>query len=680
MMPSFPTIDDHGRDLIRRAAERGNPIFRELGLAPDAVAAAFASAGSALESAQPPMLLEAIVRMAGRPPLIVRNDRVEGKTTLLEDPADRQAFPHDIADRITRAERFLPSIGRIEFVNHPKSWGGSGWVLASDGGGVLVVTNRHVAIEVARRTHRGDGVFLYSPGNARYGARFNSAEEPGPPAVPGRQHRIEGFSYIADDMQADVALARLQVPVDGGALPQAIPLADHDPENADLVAVIGFPAADPYRNDPTTMERYFRGLYDIKRFSPGRITAAAPGEVLSHDCTTLGGNSGSPVLSLQHGQVVAVGLHFAGRYGVANSAVRASTLRGLLAGERGLVPGTAMPDAGKPGASGPDSAAPDSTDPDSTDPDSADSERRDPRRAATQFAGRPGYDRGFLQAADVPLPALPASLAIARPSDADDDRPHELRYRHFSVLYSAAQKMPALCALNIDGTRMQPLKRRSITWGKDLRLPEDIQLGSADYAAPEIDRGHLVRRAATNWGDDPDIARQADADSFQYTVCAPQHLGLNRSHQLWLGLEDHVLTSTVTHGFRANVLAGPVFTDDDPPLGGSGTAIPMAFWKLVAMLAEAEDGILRLHVTAYVLSQGPLIQAMLARQGQSESVEGFAFGAWRSFQVRVGDLAAMLDYDFGSLPASDPLARQVARAETTVLPIRPIDRPEDIVL
>ena len=643
-------ISDRSRDLIRRAAERGNPILRELGLVPDDVATAFCAPGSALESAHPPMFLEAIVRLAGRPPLAVRNDRVEGKTALLEDPTDRAAFPHDIADRITAVERFLPSVGRVEFVNHAKSWGGTAWVVQDDPAGPLIVTNRHVAVAVARRTHRGDGVFLFAPtSGARYGARFSTAEEPGTPADATRLHRVEGFTWIADDLQADVALARLRLPA--SAAPVAIPLADSDPESDELVAVVGYPAADPYRNDPGAMERYFRGLYDIKRFSPGRITAAGADEVLSHDCTTLGGNSGSPVISLE--RRVAVGLHFAGEYGVANSAVRASTLRALMAGERGLVPGTALHD---------------------TD------ERRDPQRPADHFAGRPGYDPQFLRVAAVPLPVLPGWLDLARPSHVDADRPFELRYRHFSVLHSAARKMPALCALNIDGAQMRPLKRRSIGWVKDLRLPESIQLVCADYGDPEIDLGHLLRRAATNWGPDDDTARQADADSFHYTVCAPQHADLNRSHTMWLGLEDYILSSTVTHGFRANVMAGPVFTPDDPPLGETGTTIPLAFWKVVTMLAQDEDEVLRLHVTAYVLSQGPLIQAMLTRQGRSEGIEGFAFGAYRTFQVQLTDLAQTLGYDFGSLPGFDPLARRVERSETAALPLRPIDRPDDIVL
>ena len=185
-------LSDRSRDLIRRAAERGNPALHELGLNADEVTTAFRAPGSSLESAHPPMFLEAIVRLAGRPPLKVRNDRVEGKTALLEDANDGTAFPLDIADRISGVERFLSSVGRVEFVNHAnKTWGGTAWVVQNDPTGPLIVTNRHVAVEVARRTHRGDGVFLFAPtSGARYGARFNTAEEPGVPPDAARLHRI----------------------------------------------------------------------------------------------------------------------------------------------------------------------------------------------------------------------------------------------------------------------------------------------------------------------------------------------------------------------------------------------------------------------------------------------------------------------------------------------------------
>jgi endonuclease G len=585
-----------------------------------------------------PTELEAIVRVTGRPPLLVRNGEVQGLSALTGD------FPPDVDGRIVAVQKFLPSVGRIEFVNHDMDWGGTGWVIAEDGPDhYLIVTNRHVAQIVARRTWRGDGVFMFSRfGAHRYGAAIDFGEEEGVAPDPATLLPVERFTYIADDISADVALARVPRPADEHAPVAPLPLADTDGEDGEMVATVGYPAADGFRNNLEDMERYFRGLYDVKRFAPGFLKVDAGASVLSHDCTTLGGNSGSPLISLDRARVV--GLHFAGRYGVGNSAVRSSTLRRLLDGGAAAKPGAALP--------------------------AVDAESRDGTHDAGHFAGRAGYDPDFLRVAPVPLPVIPDGalprlsrpLDLARPADATEARPHELRYQHFGVLYALAMKQPVLAALNIDGERAIPIKRGRDRWFKDLRIDEAAQLDREDYGDPEIDRGHMVRRAATNWGTDAAEARLADADSFHYTNAAPQHLGLNRSRAKWLGLEDYILTNARTFGFRACVFTGPVFTDADPQLGQTGAPLPMHFWKVVAMLAEAEDEVIRLHATAYLLSQGQLIQVMLAARGETEALEGFAFGAFKTFQVRIADLAEMTGYDFGPLVQADPLAR----AEETV--------------
>src|SRR5262249_48739612 len=106
-------------------------------------------------------------------------------------------------------------------------------------------------------------------------------------------------------------------------------LADREAANRELVALIGYPAYDP-RNDADAMHRYFNDLYDVKRFAPGLILKATADAVLSHDCTSLGGSSGSTLMSLE--QKKAVGLHFAGVYGKENSAVGVDTIKKLLHG------------------------------------------------------------------------------------------------------------------------------------------------------------------------------------------------------------------------------------------------------------------------------------------------------------------------------------------------------------
>jgi endonuclease G len=614
-------------EKAQRVLDASPPILEEFKVTVAEADALLRKPISSLEAAKgEPTFLEAIVLAVGRPPLIVKNAEVQGKHTLNTD------FPADIAEQITRVEKFLPSVGRMEFLFHDMAWGGTAWVIEEETDHFLIATNRHVAEIVARRTFRGDGVFMFAPANVPYGAQVDFVEEVNGDADPKSVFRVEKFTYLADDASADVAIGRIKKPQDGGHALRALTLAGDDLDSDQVVAVVGYPARDSLRNDVTQMERYFQGLYDVKRFAPGFLKVQPGVSILSHDCTTLGGNSGSPVLRLSDGKVV--GLHFAGRFAVGNSAVRASTLRDILDGTvPPFVPGTEM----------------------------SMQERRDGAHEVDHFAGRRGYDPDFLQVATIPLPKVPEGIVLSTPTDATDDRPHELKYQNFGILHSGVLKSPILAAMNLDGTQTRPQKRGNDKWYSDGRLDASEQLGKEDYDDPAIDRGHLIRRAATNWGATEDEAKLSNADSFHYTVASPQHMAFNRSHNQWLGLENYIMSNARTHGFRCSVFTGPVLRGDEPELKETGSPIPMHYFKVVVMLAEEEGsmGIIRPHATAYLLSQGRLIQDMQIGRGDTESTEGFAFGEFKTFQTRISDLEEMSGFDFGDLKDADPLARQV---------------------
>ena len=59
------------------------------------------------------------------------------------------------------------------------------------------------------------------------------------------------------------------------------------------------------------MERIYGKIYNKKRLAPGGVTGVEPTRIL-HNCTTLGGNSGSVVIDLDSGE--ALGLHFSGSF------------------------------------------------------------------------------------------------------------------------------------------------------------------------------------------------------------------------------------------------------------------------------------------------------------------------------------------------------------------------------
>jgi S1-C subfamily serine protease len=91
-------------------------------------------------------------------------------------------------------------------------------------------------------------------------------------------------------------------------------------EQGRRVYVVGYPAWDGRRNDPEPMLRIFANIFNVKRLQPGEIDSTPDQRhIFVHDCSTLGGNSGSPVVDLETNQVI--GLHFGGRYLQGNSAV-----------------------------------------------------------------------------------------------------------------------------------------------------------------------------------------------------------------------------------------------------------------------------------------------------------------------------------------------------------------------
>ena len=94
------------------------------------------------------------------------------------------------------------------------------------------------------------------------------------------------------------------------------------------VAAIGYPWEDSrvsyqVRN---IMKRIFGGIYDVKRLAPGFLKTGDE-QVLRHDCSTLGGNSGSALIDIESGH--AVGLHARGA-GSLNEAVSAKTIGSIL--------------------------------------------------------------------------------------------------------------------------------------------------------------------------------------------------------------------------------------------------------------------------------------------------------------------------------------------------------------
>ncbi|RVI11978.1 hypothetical protein CN200_24710 [Sinorhizobium meliloti] len=258
--------------------------------------------------------IEAIIIPDKRPVFDIRNNSIVLPQGLLSGAEQLWTKLVTDAALTQRIEKVLPSIGRVELPGQTAiPYGGTGFVIG-DG---LLMTNRHVAEIFAR----GLGTTArFIPGR-RAGIDFRRDTDPG--AV------FEVASVLMIHPFWDMAVLK----VDGlpaAAAPGTLALDDARDLKGTEVVIVGYPAFDG-RNPGDVQDDLLHRRYQIKRLQPGKLQGTFEtnsfGKMVpagTHDCSTLGGNSGSPVINLENGQVV--GLHFAGRYLERNYLVPSSAL------------------------------------------------------------------------------------------------------------------------------------------------------------------------------------------------------------------------------------------------------------------------------------------------------------------------------------------------------------------
>jgi len=259
------------------------------------------------------------------------------------------------------------------------------------------------------------------------------------------------------------------------------------------------------------------------------------------------------------------------------------------------------------------------------------------------YGNRRGYDPDFLGTGSRSVPLLRLSDAIlddaAINREAGDPSEHVLHYHHFSVVMSKRRKLAYFTAVNIDGAKREhEVERKNDRWFLDPRIGKDEQVGEAVYAQNDLDRGHLVRRLDPAWGDSFEQAKVANDDTFHFTNCCPQHKNFNQNDTTWAGLEDYILDNAIAQDLRVSVFTGPVLSDQDPHY--REVQLPRQFWKVVALVKEGGS----LSATAYLLSQESLL----------DDLEGFEFGAYKTYQVTVRKVEELTSLDFGRLKDDDP--------------------------
>jgi len=607
--------------------------------------------------------LESIVMRQQRPVLAIKENETQLKFV---DQADSAIWKQ----RLVAAKPFLDdairAVGRIDLQGSRLDWVGTGWLVHDS----ILVTNRHVANEFAMRKGQG---FSFRMGNdGPVGASVDFLQEIANPQ--SLVFKLIRPLHIEEEPGPDVSFFEVEVSAGDARLAKPIALAGQA-VTTENVATIGYPAYDSRIPEPDLMEHIFGNTYNKKRLAPGGVTRVEQTRVL-HDCTTLGGNSGSVVVDLDSGN--ALGLHFSGSFLATNYAVRADVVRKLLnnvrSGRRTSVRPAATPRPGiapprprieRPQASGSLDALGRATltIPLTVTVSLGDTGLRAPARRpyappappvegddagdearVEDYLDRAGYQPDFLgKKFAVDLPEVVRDIDDVLDFEFNGAQETELRYEHYSVVMSRSRRMCFLSAVNIDGNLSKKSKR--VGWKWDPRLPKAQQIMNECYGdPPRFSRGHMTRREDPGWGNAA-TAKRGNEDSMHVTNTTPQMQAFNAP--IWLALEDYALEHAREDDMKISVFTGPYFTDDDPTM--YGVRIPLTFWKIIAFIHD-ETG--KLCATGYEMNQEQSLQPE----------EEFVFGSFTSpqlgvaTQVSIRSIEAKSGISFGKLAAVDPLA------------------------
>jgi V8-like Glu-specific endopeptidase len=264
------------------------------------------STGSHSETEEVPMQLERIViSTAGlRPVAKILNNQVTDQ--FLGKNAANNAWGPIIMQASQKLNQWIPAIGRIELRNSDMSWCGTGWLIDDD----IIVTNRHVA-KVFSQLDEKNSKFVFKPGLVKdsMSSGIDFLKEEGNDNV--NEHPIVDILYVAPQGESDVAFLKVKQATPEKPLPKRIEIASEDEiKDGAAIVAIGYPAKDDSLADQALVISIFGDeVYDRKRLSPGKVKVVDQ-KRLHHDCSTLGGNSGSVMIDLDTGK--AIGLHQGG--------------------------------------------------------------------------------------------------------------------------------------------------------------------------------------------------------------------------------------------------------------------------------------------------------------------------------------------------------------------------------
>ena len=333
------------------------------------------------------------------------------------------------------------------------------------------------------------------------------------------------------------------------------------------------------------------------------------------------------------------------------------------------------------------------------------------------YDGRDGYDAKFLDGTPIPLPKLSTNMRkiAARNLHAKPgDDPFELKYHHYSVVMNGKRRLAFVSAVNIDGAQAKDFNRQKGTigdpfededggqeaselWFADERIkpnqqtPPDFYQGQTTFDAQGkritdrrstahllnlFQQGHLTRRQDPIWGNDIELIKFCNADTFHVTNCSPQigffNMGMARKESLafdekatpkkskskkgktsghpggilhWRALEEYVQTNARADRGKVTVFTGAIFNNgkdyawDRGRPDMKGFKAPREYWKLILRKEKGE-----LQATALLANQSPLVGPHLPEKLDPR----VTYGAVDQYHLSIAELESRTKLDFGS--------------------------------
>lgn len=291
------------------------------------------------------------------------------------------------------------------------------------------------------------------------------------------------------------------------------------------------------------------------------------------------------------------------------------------------------------------------------------------------YGNRHGYDPEFISGYTIPMPEIAEGAGdivaplLGRGSKAIVG---ELLYEHFSLKLHRSRRMAIFTATNIDGTAYLAIDRDTglpsankeeggERWFEDPRIDSRYFINQDFYSAWSnyFDRGHLTRRTDPTWGDEKEAVR-ANADTFHFTNCTPQHFRFNQSTKYWQGVERYVLEKgALGHQKKLCVFQGPVLNDEYAD--ADQIQVPLKFWKIVVW--EGKEG---LKAAGFLVSQEKLLDEPRRQVGRPNDQTVIDVDQFRAPIVGIEKLTQL---DFGDLRDHDTYKKPGAIGAEAMKPI-----------